>query len=287
MQAFFLTSHPCLFAYIYAGVDGEQGERVSLWNTVKECRVAGGNAPYRKDLAEYLSTRPEYEVYCGQEPKVVKEVKEVKKPTNGSGNKSHKAGAGNSHKAKEKDHLGVDGASSEHPKGEKGSSSSSSASASGHTGGTNKPTHPPKSSSSSSGGGTNQSHRKSLSESVPSSSSSSSSNATGARNVDSLMLSPIPLWNSRRKSCLSGRNAPCRNVLAKFLAARPEYEIYTGQDLHGDDDDDLTRVLALSIAGDDAPQLSYASERIAMWDAVALVKIEGIKALLQCDTLRI
>ena len=95
------------------------------------------------------------------------------------------------------------------------------------------------------------------------------------------MLSPIPLWNSRRKSCLSGRNAPCRNVLAKFLAARPEYEIYTGQDLHGDDDDDLTRVLALSIAGDDAPQLSYASERIAMWDAVALVKIEGNDVLIR------
>ena len=253
---------------------------MSLWNTVKECRVAGGNAPYRKDLAEYLSTRPEYEVYCGQEPKTVKEVKEVKKSSNG--NKSHKAGAGNSHKPKEKEHPGVDGASGEHTKGEKGSSSSISASAGGHTSGTNKPTHPLKSSSSSSGGGTSQPHRKSFSESVPSSSSSSSSsNANAARNVDALMLSPIPLWNSRRKSCLSGRNAPCRNVLAKFLAARPEYEIYTGQDLHGDDDDDLTRVLALSIAGDDAPQLSYASERIAMWDAVALVKIEGNDVLIR------
>ena len=39
-------------------------------------------------------------------------------------------------------------------------------------------------------------------------------------------LSSIPLWNSRRKTCLSGRNAPIRSSLLKFLATRPEYEIY-------------------------------------------------------------
>jgi acetoin utilization deacetylase AcuC-like enzyme len=106
---------------------------------------------------------------------------------------------------------------------------------------------------------------------------------TSAQILESSMASPIPLWNSRRKSCLSGRNAPIRSLLVKFLATRPEYEIYTGQDLHDNDDDELTRILALSIAGDDAPQLSYASERICMWDNVRLVKVEGEEAPMRCD----
>jgi hypothetical protein len=37
--------------------------------------VAGGNAPYRKDLEGYLANRPEYCIYDGQEPLVPRMMK--------------------------------------------------------------------------------------------------------------------------------------------------------------------------------------------------------------------
>ena len=46
--------------------DGEE-KRLTLWNKVRLCKVSGGGAPFPKDLAVYLSTRPDYELYVGQD----------------------------------------------------------------------------------------------------------------------------------------------------------------------------------------------------------------------------
>ena len=275
--------------------DGECEEegRVSLWNTVKQCRVAGGNAPYRKDLQEYLLNRPEYCVYDGQEPLVPRMMKAERDALkSGRGRGRGRGGRGG--------------------RGRGGRGTSSGASASLHVGDvksdctadfsvlaasephldpqiefkTERLAYPviAKVTTVCSGysGPVKQSKVFSTALSLESK-KKEKVGKTSAQILESSMASPIPLWNSRRKSCLSGRNAPIRSLLVKFLATRPEYEIYTGQDLHDNDDDELTRILALSIAGDDAPQLSYASERICMWDNVHLVKVEGEGAPMRCD----
>lgn len=276
--------------------DGECEEegRVSLWNTVKQCRVAGGNAPYRKDLQEYLLNRPEYCVYDGQEPLVPRMMKAERDALkSGRGRGRGRGGRGG------------------RGRGGRGASSGASASLP-HVGDiksdcivdfnvlpisephldsqvefkTEKFAYPAiaKVTTVCSGlsGPVKQSKIFATALSLESKKKEKDIKLSN-QILDSSTSSPIPLWNSRRKSCLSGRNAPIRSLLVKFLATRPEYEIYTGQDLHDNDDDELTRILALSIAGDDAPQLSYASERISMWDNVRLVKVEGEEAPMRCD----
>ena len=41
-------------------------ERVVLWNTVTQRKVAGNSAPRRAHLEAYLNEHPEYEVFDGQ-----------------------------------------------------------------------------------------------------------------------------------------------------------------------------------------------------------------------------
>lgn len=75
---------------------------------------------------------------------------------------------------------------------------------------------------------------------------------------------------------------PGRRDLKFFLSRHPEYEVYTGQDLH-QEEEDLRRVLALSVLGTDAPQLSYAQDRIPVWDRVAKKKVENTDAPMRCQ----
>lgn len=50
------------FLSLTEAVKGDPYERVVLWNTLKNCRMCGGNAPYRKDLQEFLSKRYHFNV---------------------------------------------------------------------------------------------------------------------------------------------------------------------------------------------------------------------------------
>jgi acetoin utilization deacetylase AcuC-like enzyme len=273
------------------GDGGEEG-RVSLWNTVKQCRVAGGNAPYRRDLQEYLANRPEYCVYEGQEPLVPRMMK-AERDALKSGRGRGRGRGGRGGRGRGRGCASVAHASPSHLTEVKPDLHTIPVSPTAATVPSpselkiEKTTNTPQlstkvQSASSSSCGTVPRPVKLLILSLPSESKKKAGKSV-AQLLEDSMASPIPLWNSRRKSCLSGRNAPIRSLLVKFLATRPEYEIYTGQDLRDNDDDELTRILALSIAGDDAPQLSYAAERISMWDNVRLLKIEGEEAPMRCD----
>ena len=273
------------------GDGGEEG-RVSLWNTVKQCRVAGGNAPYRRDLQEYLANRPEYCVYEGQEPLVPRMMK-AERDALKSGRGRGRGRGGRGGRGRGRGCASVAHASPSHLTEVKPDLHTIPVSPTAATIPSplemkvEKTTNTPQLSTkvqpaSSSSYGTVPRPVKLLILSLPSESKKKAGKSV-AQLLEDSMASPIPLWNSRRKSCLSGRNAPIRSLLVKFLATRPEYEIYTGQDLRDNDDDELTRILALSIAGDDAPQLSYAAERISMWDNVRLLKIEGEEAPMRCD----
>ena len=273
------------------GDGGEEG-RVSLWNTVKQCRVAGGNAPYRRDLQEYLANRPEYCVYEGQEPlvpRMMKAERDALKSGRGRGRgRGGRGGRGRGRGSASAVHASPSQLTEVKPDLHTIPVSPTAATVPSPSElkiekNTNAPQLSTKvQSASSSSCSTVPRPVKLLILSLPSESKKKSGKSV-AQLLEDSMASPIPLWNSRRKSCLSGRNAPIRSLLVKFLATRPEYEIYTGQDLRDNDDDELTRILALSIAGDDAPQLSYAAERISMWDNVRLLKIEGEEAPMRCD----
>lgn len=53
-----------------------QCERLSMWNTATKRRLLGGNRPMRKDLPAFLSRKPQYEEYNGQDV-----AEELKDPT--------------------------------------------------------------------------------------------------------------------------------------------------------------------------------------------------------------
>ena len=273
-------------------VDGGEEGRVSLWNKVKQCRVAGGNAPYRRDLQEYLANRPEYCVYEGQEPLVPRMMKAEREALK-SGRGRGRGRGGRGGRGRGRGSSSTAPASPLHLIEENTDLHTIPMSPTAATVTSpldykvEKTTNTPQisikaPSANSSSCGTIPRPVKLLILALPAD-SKKKTGKTIAQILEDSMASPIPLWNSRRKTCLSGRNAPIRSLLVKFLATRPEYEIYTGQDLRDNDDDELTRILALSIAGDDAPQLSYAAERISMWDNVRLVKVEGEEAPTRCD----
>jgi acetoin utilization deacetylase AcuC-like enzyme len=80
----------------------------------------------------------------------------------------------------------------------------------------------------------------------------------------------IPLWNIRRKTCLNGNNAPMRCDLIKFLQSRTEYEVYTGQNLINEDDEELRKAMLLSISED-----SYIKEKLPIWDIKKKIKFDS------------